>query len=73
MGALLALVAGATLFVAGGLAAVSAPDPAQMALRAEDVPGSQVRGKRRKPASGYTASYEREFDLQKPYGSSKLL
>ena len=72
--ALLALAAAVSLAATAGFAAVSAaPDPAQMALLAGDIPNSKVRGKRIKPESGYVAAYEREFELSKPYGSSQLL
>jgi hypothetical protein len=71
--ALLALIAAAALAATAGLAAVAAPDPARMALRAEDIPNSKAKGKRIKPDAGYTAAYEREFELSKPLGRSLLL
>jgi hypothetical protein len=72
--ALLALAAAAALAATAGFAAVSAaPDPAQMALLAGDIPDSKVKGKRVKPEKGYVAGYSREFELSKPYGSSQLL
>jgi hypothetical protein len=72
--ALLALAASAALAATAGFAAVSAaPDPAQMALLAGDIPNSKVKGKRMKPGTGYVAAYSREFELSKPYGSSQLL
>jgi hypothetical protein len=72
--ALLALAAAAALAATAGFAAVSAaPDPAQMALLAGDVPDSKVKGKRLKPDKGYVAAYSRDFELSKPYGSSQLL
>jgi len=71
---LLALATAAALAVTAAFAAVSAaPDPAQMALLAADIPDSKVTGKRVKPDAGYVAAYEREFELSKPYGSSQLL
>ena len=72
--ALLALATAAALAATAGFAAVSAaPDPAQMALLAADIPDSKVKGKRLKPDKGYVAAYAREFELSKPYGSSQLL
>ena len=72
--ALLVLAAAAALAATAGFAAVSAsPDPAQMALLAGDIPNSKVAGRRIKPEAGYVAAYEREFELSKPYGSSKVL
>ena len=72
--ALLVLAAAAALAATAGFAAVTAaPDPAQMALRAGDIPNSKAKGRRLKPDTGYVAAYEREFELSKPYGSSQLL
>jgi hypothetical protein len=72
--ALSALVAATALAATAGFAAVSAaPDPAQMALLAGDIPGSKVKGKRLKPDKGYVAAYARDFELTKPYGSSQLI
>jgi hypothetical protein len=72
--ALLVLAAATALAATAGFAAVSAaPDPAQMALLAADIPNSKVKGTRLKPGKGYVAAYEREFELSKPYGSSQLL
>jgi hypothetical protein len=72
--ALLALAAAAALAATAGFAAVSAaPDPAQMALLAGDIPNSKVKGKRLKPGTGYLAVYARDFELSKPYGSSQLV
>src|SRR6185503_13387508 len=72
--ALSALVAAAALAATAGFAAVTAaPDPAQMALLAEDIPDSKVKGKRLKPDKGYVAAYARDFELTKPYGSSQLV
>jgi hypothetical protein len=72
--ALIAFATAAALAATAGFAAVSAaPDPAQMALLAGDVPNSKVKGKRVKPGAGYVAAYAREFELSKPYGSSQLL
>ena len=71
---LVALAAAAALAATAGFAAVSAaPDPAQMALLAGDIPNSKVKGKRLKPSKGYVAAYSREFELSKPYGSSQLV
>ena len=71
---LLALATAAALAVTAAFAAVSAaPDPAQMALLAGDVPDSKVKGKRLKPGKGYVAAYTRDFELSKPYGSSQLV
>jgi hypothetical protein len=71
--ALLVLAAAALAATAGFAAVSAAPDPAQMALLAGDIPNSKARGKRLKPEAGYVASYERDFELSKPYGSSQLL
>jgi hypothetical protein len=72
--ALLVLATAAALTVTAGFAAVSAaPDPAQMALLAADIPDSKVKGKRLKPDKGYVAAYSRDFELNKPYGSSQLI
>jgi hypothetical protein len=72
--AALAVVITAALAATAGHAALSAaPDPTQMALGAEDIPNSKAKGKRLKPDAGYLSSYEREFELSKPYGSSRLL
>ena len=71
---LLVLAATTALAATAGFAAVTAaPDPAQMALLAGDVPNSKVKGTRVKPDKGYVAAYSREFELSKPYGSSQLL
>lgn len=72
--ALLVLAATTALAATAGFAAVTAaPDPAQMALLAADIPNSKVKGTRLKPEKGYVAAYTREFELSKPYGSSQLL
>ena len=72
--ALLVLAAVTALAATAGFAAVTAaPDPAQMALLAGDIPNSKVKGTRLKPEAGYVAAYTREFELSKPYGSSQLL
>ena len=72
--ALLVLAAATALAATAGFAAVTAaPDPAQMALLAGDIPNSKVKGTRLKPEDGYVAAYTREFELSKPYGSSQLL
>jgi hypothetical protein len=56
---LVALAAAAALAATAGFAAVSAaPDPAQMALLAADIPNSKVKGKRLKPDPGYVAAYD---------------
>ena len=72
---LLALATAAALAVTAAFAAISAaPDPAQMALHAADIPDSKVKGKRLKPdGSASPPPYVREFELSKPYGSSHLL
>ena len=71
---LLALATAAALAVTAAFAAISAaPDPAQMALQAADIPDSKVKGKRLKPEKGYVAAYTRDFELNKPYGSSQLV
>ena len=74
LAALLALATATALAATAAFAAVSAaPDPAQMALQAADIPDSKVKGKRLKPDKGYVAAYSRDFELNKPYGSSQLV
>jgi hypothetical protein len=71
---LIALATAAAVAVTAGFGAVSAaPDPAQMALLAADIPDSKVKGKRLKPEKGYVSAYSRDFELNKPYGSSQLV
>jgi hypothetical protein len=74
LAALLALATATAVAATAAFAAVSAaPDPAQMALLAGDVPDSKVKGKRLKPEKGYVSAYSRDFELSKPYGSSQLI
>ena len=70
---LAALLAAAVAAVAATAAGTATPDPAQIALRATDVPGAKVSGKAQRPSPGYAASYTRSFSLTKPYGGSQIV
>jgi len=68
-----ALLAAAVGVVGATAAASATPDPAQIALRAADLPDAKVSGKPQTPSAGYSASYARGFSLSKPYGGSQLV
>ena len=71
--ALLVLAATTALAATAGFAAVTAaPDPAQMALLARDIPNSKVKGTRIKPGGGYVAAYA-GIRAEQADGSSQLL
>jgi hypothetical protein len=70
---LLALVLAASVAGAALAATTAEPDPAKMALRAGDLPNAKAKGKRLKPDKGYLAAYEREFELSRAYGPSRIL
>jgi hypothetical protein len=68
-----ALLGAAVAAVAATAAGTATPDPAQIALRATDIPGAKVSGKVVAPSAGYAASYARAFSLSKPYGASRIV
>jgi hypothetical protein len=73
-GAVLALIAAAAVAAGTSLAAPAAePDPARMALQGGDVPFAKAKGKRLAPDTGYSSSYEREFELNRAYGAARIL
>jgi len=68
-----AALAAAVAAAAATAAGTATPDPAQIALRATDLPGAKVSGKAQTPSAGYSASYGRGFSLNKPYGGSQIV